>query len=275
MTETFPSGPEVVGQAVRVLEAVSAASSEFELKLTKYDFGGAAIDSSGHPLPERTLNGCKAADAILMGTPLPSFTLRSCFILSTPGSIGGPEWVKAKVTPEVGLLTLRKSLGLYANIRPAAFASDSMLELSPLKPDIARNTNIIVVRELIGGLYFGQRKEWRADPDVGTAWDTMIYSIEEVERIARVAGNIAMAANPPMDIHSVDKANVLASSRLWREVVTRIITDEFPHLKLDHHFVDAASMHIVANPRKLNGVVLTENLFGDMFVLFFLLKTYF
>lgn len=181
------------------------------------------------------------------------------------GSIGGPKWgVSAKVRPEPGLLALRKTLGLYANIRPANLASESLIEYSPLRPEIAKGVDMIVVRELIGGVYFGKRKEQGVEPDLDTAWDTMIYSVEEVQRITRVAAQIALAANPPLDIHSIDKANVLASSRLWRKVVTETLTKEYPQLKLDHHLVDSAAMVIVSNPRKLNGVILTENLFGDM-----------
>jgi 3-isopropylmalate dehydrogenase len=181
------------------------------------------------------------------------------------GSIGGPKWgVSAKVRPEPGLLALRKELGLYANIRPASFASDSLLGLSPLKDHITKGVDIIVVRELIGGVYFGERKELGVAPDEQTAWDNMNYSVDEVKRITRVAAQIALSANPPMPIHSVDKANVLATSRLWRKVVSETIAEEFPALALDHIFVDSASMLIVANPRKLNGIVLTENLFGDM-----------
>ncbi len=182
------------------------------------------------------------------------------------GSVGGPKWGVGKVRPEQGLLTLRKTLVLYANIRPASFASASLLDLSPLKPSIAANTDIIVVRELIGGLYFGARKEQGAEPDPDVAWDTMIYGVEEVKRITRVAAQIALAADPPLPVHSIDKANVLASSRLWRKVVTETIQAEFPQLQLDHHLVDSAAMLVVSNPRKLNGVVLTENMFGDMCV---------
>jgi 3-isopropylmalate dehydrogenase len=182
------------------------------------------------------------------------------------GSIGGPKWgVNSRVRPEQGLLALRKSLGLYANIRPASFASDSLLSASPLKPEIAHGVDIIVVRELIGGLYFGARQELGANnADLETAWDTCVYSVAEVQRITRVAAQIALAANPPLAVHSIDKANVLASSRLWRKVVTETFEKEFPELKLDHHLVDSAAMLIVSNPKKLNGVILTENLFGDM-----------
>ena len=183
------------------------------------------------------------------------------------GAIGGPKWgVNLKVRPEQGLLSLRKALGLYANIRPANFASESLLSHSPLKPNVAQGVDMIVIRELIGGAYFGERKELGASPSEDSAWDTMIYSIPEVQRITRVAAQVALSANPPLPIHSIDKANVLASSRLWRKVATETLQNEFPQLKLDHHLVDSASMLIVSNPRKLNGVILTENLFGDMYV---------
>lgn len=180
------------------------------------------------------------------------------------GSVGGPKWgPETKVRPEQGLLGIRKALGLYANVRPANFASDSLLSYSPLKPEIAKGTDMIVVRELIGGLYFGPRQE-QGDGD--TAYDTMVYSVPEVQRITRVAAQIALAANPPLPIHSIDKANVLASSRLWRKVVTETLENEYPQLTVDHYLVDTAAMVIVANPKKLNGVILTENMFGDMCV---------
>ena len=127
-----------------------------------------------------------------------------------------------------------------------------------------KGTNVIVVRELIGGLYFGDRKEPGVEPRPDSAWDTMIYSAEEVKRITRVAATIALAANPPHKIISIDKANVLASSRLWRKVVTETLKEEYPQLKLEHQLVDSAAMILVANPRKLNGVIVTENMFGDM-----------
>jgi 3-isopropylmalate dehydrogenase len=178
------------------------------------------------------------------------------------------------VRPEQGLLALRKELGLYANIRPASFASDSLLSHSPLKESVAKGVDFIVVRELIGGLYFGDRKELvssvsgsSAYAPTDAAFDTMIYSVGEVERITRVAAQIALASNPPLPIHSIDKANVLASSRLWRKIVTATIEREYPQLVggLDHQLVDSAAMVMVANPRKLNGVILTENMFGDMY----------
>ncbi|KAH7100538.1 3-isopropylmalate dehydrogenase, partial [Auriculariales sp. MPI-PUGE-AT-0066] len=239
-------GPEVVAQAIRVLDVISKSSSAYNFDLSSHDFGGIAIDNHGVPLPDATLAACKSADAVLMG------------------SVGGPKWGVGTVRPEQGLLKLRKELGLYANIRPANFASDSLLASSPLRPEIARGTDIVVVRELIGGLYFGDRKEESVEPRPDAAWDTMIYAVDEVQRIARVAANIALAANPPLAVHSIDKANVLASSRLWRRVVTELFAKDYPQLKLDHQLVDSAAMVMVASPRKLNGVILTENMFGDI-----------
>jgi 3-isopropylmalate dehydrogenase len=261
------TGPEVVAEAIKVLEVISEKSEGFELKLESHPFGGCAIDEVGEPLPATTLKACQEADAILMGKSHAYFVVHLTFPDSLfLGSIGGPKWgVNAKVRPEQGLLALRKTLGLYANIRPANLASESLLDYSPLRPEIARGVDMIVVRELIGGAYFGARKEQNVEPQPDVAWDTMIYSVSEVQRITRVAAQIALAANPPLAIHSIDKANVLASSRLWRKVVTETLTEEYPQLKLDHQLVDSAAMIIVANPKKLNGVILTENLFGDMY----------
>lgn len=237
-------GPDVIAQATRVLELVSETSTSVKLVLESHDFGGCAIDKYGESLPASTLAACQQADAILLG------------------SVGGPKWgPEAKVRPEQGLLGIRKALGLYANVRPANFASDALLSYTPLKPEIARGVDMIVIRELIGGLYFGPRQE-QGDGD--SAYDTMVYSVAEVERITRVAAQIALAANPPLPIHSIDKANVLASSRLWRRVVTETLAKEYPQLTVDHYLVDSAAMIIVANPKKLNGVILTENMFGDI-----------
>ncbi|KAI8454951.1 3-isopropylmalate dehydrogenase [Phakopsora pachyrhizi] len=242
-------GPEVIEQASRVLETISElGESKFAVKA--YDFGGIAIDRHGAPLPTSTLEACKVADAILLG------------------SVGGPKWGVGKVRPEQGLLELRKTLGLYANIRPALFPSDSLLKLSPLKDSVASGTEIVVVRELIGGIYFGKRTEATSfEPEGGessTARDECSYSVSEIQRIARVAAFLAMSTTPPMNVHSVDKANVLATSRLWRRVVSDLFAKEFPQLTLDHHLVDSAAMLICSNPKKLNGIVLTENLFGDV-----------
>ena len=258
MTQTFSIatlpgdgiGPEVVDQAVRVLELVSEKSTNFKLQIRPHDFGGAAIDATGEPLPAATLQACKEADAILLG------------------AVGGPKWGVGKVRPEQGLLTIRKELDLYANIRPARFPSDSLLEHSPLRPEVAKGTDIVVIRELVKGLYYGDRKEADLDaPDSkGEAYDMMVYDKSDVQRITRLAAYLAMRSSPPAKIHSIDKANVLATSRLWRRVVNETIESEFREkgVEVDHHLVDSAAMVMVSNPRKLNGILLTENMFGDI-----------
>lgn len=243
-------GPEVVEQASRVLQRVSEKSSSCKLELQAYDFGGAAIDATGEPLPPATLAACKEAHAILLG------------------AVGGPKWGVGKVRPEQGLLGIRKQLDLYANVRPALFPSESLLEHSPLRQDVARGTEFIVIRELVKGLYYGDRKE--ADLDTpgsnGEAYDMMVYDRADVQRITRLAAYLALQQSPPAKIHSIDKANVLATSRLWRRVVTETIENEFKDkgVEVDHHLVDSAAMVMVSNPRKLNGIVLTENMFGDI-----------
>jgi len=237
------AGPEVTDQAVRVLQTISKYTPGLNLDIQSCAFGGAGIDATGDPLPEETMTACKEADAILLG------------------AVGGPKWGVGPVRPEQGILRLRKALGLYANIRPANFASESLLKYSPLKEEIARGVNIIVLRELIGGLYFGERQETDAN---GVAWDQCIYSVPEVERITRVAAQIALSSNPPLPVISIDKANVLATSRLWRKTVTDLMAKEYPQLKLEHQLVDSAAMIMVKNPRSLNGVVVTENMFGDI-----------
>lgn len=190
------------------------------------------------------------------------------FFSSDAGAVGGPKWGVGKVRPEQGLLAIRKELDLYANIRPASFVSDSLVTHSPLRAEIVRGTNVIVVRELVKGLYFGARTE--ADLETpgskGEAVDQMVYDKADVQRITRLAAYLALQHNPPLPIHSVDKANVLATSRLWRKVVTETLEKEFgdKNIPLDHHLVDSAAMLMVSNPRKLNGILLTENMFGDI-----------
>jgi len=239
-------GPEVTGQAVRVLETIAAHDTSVQFKLESHLFGGCAIDATGEPLPKETLQACQDSDAILMG------------------SVGGPKWGTGKVRPEQGLLALRKNLDLYANIRPALFPSNSLVSKSPLKEDIARGTHIIVLRELVGGIYFGDRQEGDPSDPNSVAWDKADYSVASIQRIARVAGHLALAASPPLAVHSIDKANVLATSRLWRTVVTDLFKTEFPQLSLDHQLVDSAAMVITSQPTKLNGILLTDNLFGDI-----------
>ncbi|KAK3333162.1 Isopropylmalate dehydrogenase-like domain-containing protein [Cercophora scortea] len=206
--------------------------------------GGASIDAHNDPLTEEALSAAKSADAVLLG------------------AIGGPEWgPDSPVRPEQGILKLRKELGTYGNLRPCSFASESLVESSPLKADICRGTDFVVVRELTGGIYFGDRVE---DDGSGYACDTEPYTRPEIERIARLGGFLALARNPPAKVWSLDKANVLATSRLWRKVVTEIMTKEFPQLEFGHQLIDSAAMLMIKNPRALNGVVLTSNLFGDI-----------
>mgnify|MGYP001564692625 CR=1 FL=1 len=202
-----------------------------------------SIDAHGTALTAEALSAAKAADAVLLG------------------AIGGPKWGTGAVRPEQGILQLRKEMQTYGNLRPCNFASDSLVEISPLKADVCRGTDFNIIRELTGGLYFGERKEDTGD---GVAWDTEVYSRAEVERVTRLAGHLAMQSNPPLPVWSLDKANVLASSRLWRKVVSEIMEKEFPQLKLGHHLIDSAAMLMVKNPRALNGIVVTSNLFGDI-----------
>lgn len=171
------------------------------------------------------------------------------------------KWGTGLVRPEQGLLKLRKEMGTFGNLRPCFFASESLVEYSPLKAEVCRGTNFNIIRELTGGIYFGDRTE---DDGSGFAMDTEPYSRAEIERVTRLAGHLALAENPPAPVWSLDKANVLATSRLWRKVVTEVMEKEFPQLKLGHHLIDSAAMLMVKNPRALNGVIVTSNLFGDI-----------
>jgi 3-isopropylmalate dehydrogenase len=204
----------------------------------------AAIDASGEALTSEALAAAKAADAVLLG------------------AVGGPEWgPSAPVRPEAGLLKLRKELDAFGNLRPCSFASPGLVAASPLKEDVCRGTDFVVVRELTGGIYFGERRE---DDGSGTALDTEPYSRPEIERIARLGAALALARDPPAKVTSLDKANVLATSRLWRRVVSDLFASEFPQLTLEHQLIDSAAMIMVKNPRALNGVIITSNLFGDI-----------
>ena len=163
--------------------------------------------------------------------------------------------------PEQGLLKLRSALGTFGNLRPCNFAAPSLVARSPLKEDVCRDVDFVVVRELTGGIYFGARKEDEGD---GTAWDTEAYSRPEIERITRLAGCLARERSPKGKVWSLHKANVLATSRLWNKVVNEVMSKEFPELELEHQLIDSAAMIMVKNPRSLNGVVVTSNLFGDI-----------
>ena len=228
-------GPEVTREAVACL-AIVAAHFELDLRFAEHDFGGIAIDNAGDPLPEATLAACRSADAILMG------------------AIGGPKWANAPKNPESGLLQLRSELGLFANLRPAKIMA-GMEHMSPLKPELVRGADVLVVRELTGGLYFG---EHILGPD--EASDMCVYTRPEIERIAHVAFRAARTRRSV--VTSVDKANVLATSKLWRAVVIDVAA-QYPDVALDHLYVDAAAMALVNNPKRFD-VILTENLFGDI-----------
>ncbi len=236
-------GPEVVEQAVKVLDAV-AQKYGHEFRTQEALIGGCAIDACGEPLPRETLEICKKCDAVLLG------------------AVGGDKWdsLPGDKRPEAGLLGIRAGLGLFANLRPAVIYN-ALKDASPLKDDIIKDgIDIMVVRELTGGIYFGKRG--RTDMgDMGeAAFDTEVYSVYEVERIARKAFEIAM--NRRKIVTSVDKANVLESSRLWREVVIRV-SREYPEVTLNHMYVDNASMQLVRKPEQFD-VIVTSNMFGDI-----------
>lgn len=171
------------------------------------------------------------------------------------------EWGTGSVRPEQGILSLRKNLGTFGNLRPCFFASQSLVSASPLKEEVCRGTNFTIIRELTGGIYFGERKE---DDGSGYAMDTEPYSREEIVRVTRLAAQLALEQDPPAPVWSLDKANVMATSRLWRKTVNEVMSQEFPQLKLGHHLIDSAAMLMVKNPRSLNGIIVTSNLFGDI-----------
>ena len=235
-------GPEIVTEAHKVLDAIAAKfGHEFEYSIGL--MGGIAIDETGDPLPEATLEMCRKSDAILLG------------------AVGGPKWddPSAKTRPEAGLLKIRKELGLFANLRPTV-VSEALADSSPLKKEIVAGTDILFVRELTGGVYFGPSGREGEGPNE-SAYQNMVYSVAEVERIVRVAGEAAMKRNKR--VTSVDKANVLEPSRLWRQVAERVIRDEFPEVEYDVVLVDAMAMHLLSKPTAFD-VVVTGNLFGDI-----------
>lgn len=234
-------GPEVTEQAVHVLQAV-AESFGHEMKLTEKDVGGAALVASNDPLPADTIQSCLASGAVLLG------------------AVGGPAFdhYPANLRPEAGLLRLRKELGVFANLRPAV-CIPGLEGLSPLRAEIVRGTDVMIVRELLGGLYFGERST-TGNRGNRRAVDSMAYSEPEIERIARVAFDLASKRRKK--VTSVDKANVLDSSRLWRDVVNRVAKD-CPETELSHMYVDSAAMALVSRPADFD-VILTENMFGDI-----------
>ena len=231
-------GPEVIAAALHCLRAV-AAHFGHELELEELPFGGAAIDAHGDPLPPATLAACRAADAVLLG------------------AIGGPRWSApdAPVRPEAGLLRLRKELGVYANLRPVKVHA-ALVDASTLKPEVVEGVDLVFVRELTGGIYFGEKTR-----DELRATDLCVYTAAEIERIVRTAARLARARRGRLT--SIDKANVLETSRLWRAVCQRVIEREFPDVLLEHILVDAAAMHLIHRPRDFD-VLVTENMFGDI-----------
>ena len=231
-------GPEVIAAARQVLEHLHDDAG-LNVGVEEALIGGAAIDAMGEPLPAATRAQCADADAVLLG------------------AVGGPQWSdpNATVRPEQGLLALRQELGVFANLRPIR-PIPSLADTSPLKNDRLQGTDFVVVRELTGGIYFGAKER-----SATSATDVCTYSIAEVERIVRTAARLA--ASRRAHLVSVDKANVLETSRLWRETTTRVIRDEFPQVTLEHMLVDAAAMHLLARPASFD-VIVTENMFGDI-----------
>jgi 3-isopropylmalate dehydrogenase len=231
-------GSEVTAEAVRALGAVAARFGHqfgFESAL----LGGSAIDATGEALPEATLALCRRVDAVLLG------------------AVGGPKWSdpNARVRPEQGLLGLRKALGLFANLRPVV-PHPAVLEASPIKAELLHGVDIMVVRELTGGIYFGDKQRSATE-----AIDVCRYTVEEIERVVRLAGRLARERRRKLT--SVDKANVLETSRLWRVTVERLMAEEFADLTFEHMLVDAAAMHLLKRPRDFD-VIVTENMFGDI-----------
>ena len=231
-------GPEVAAEGVRCLNAVAQRFGH-QFTLDHQPFGGAAIDLTGEPLPQSTLASCLASDAVLLG------------------AIGGPKWSApdARVRPETGLLGLRKALGTFANLRPVSI-HPGLRAASTLRPEVLEGVDLMFVRELTGGIYFGEKTR-TADQ----ATDLCTYTVGEVERVTRVACQLARGRRGK--VTSIDKSNVLETSRLWREVCTRIVSSEFSDIQLEHMLVDAAAMHLIRRPRDFD-VLLTENMFGDI-----------
>jgi len=235
-------GPEVAAEGVRVLREVAGLRGhEFEFR--EELLGGCAIDATGSAMPPATLAAATQADAVLLG------------------AVGGPKWddPDAKVRPEQGLLGLRKALGLYANLRPVQ-VHPALTGASPLRPELLAGVDLIVVRELTGGIYFGEKRREVVD-GVEQATDVCTYSVPEIERVVRAAGQLARARRGKLT--SVDKANVLESSRLWRRVTNRVVREEFPELQLEIMLVDACAMHLIRRPADFD-VIVTENMFGDI-----------
>ncbi|WP_312914163.1 3-isopropylmalate dehydrogenase [Stenotrophomonas sp.] len=231
-------GPEITAVAVDVLKAIASRFGH-SFSFSEHDIGGIAIDRHGEPLPAATLEACSKADAVLLG------------------AVGGPKWSdpNAKVRPEQGLLAIRKALGLFANLRPVR-THPAALNASPIKPELLKDVDFVVVRELTGGIYFGDKTR-----DADSASDLCRYTVVEIERVLRSAFRLAQQRRGKLT--SVDKANVLETSRLWRDIAARIGREEFPDVELEHQLVDSMAMHLIAKPRVYD-VIVTENMFGDI-----------
>ncbi|MQA90865.1 MAG: 3-isopropylmalate dehydrogenase [Gemmatimonas sp.] len=235
-------GPEVAAEGVRVLRAVAERwGHEFEFEDAL--LGGCAIDATGSPFPDETLEAAQATDAVLLG------------------AVGGPKWddPEAMVRPEQGLLGIRKALGLFANLRPVVL-HPRLISASPLRADLLEGVDLLVVRELTGGIYFGEKRRETIE-GVEQATDVCTYSVVEIERVVRAAASLARGRRGKLT--SVDKANVLETSRLWRRVTDRIMRDEFPDVQLETILVDACAMHLLRRPADFD-VIVTENMFGDI-----------
>lgn len=235
-------GPEVTAEAVRVLRAVAAIHGH-KIEFAEKPIGGVAIKQTGSPLPPVTLDSCLASDAVLLG------------------AVGSPEYdsLPLNMRPESGLLLLRRALGGYANLRPA-ISYDAIAETSPLRKEVVKGADILIVRELLGGLYFGEPRGFSGANGNSVARNTMSYSVEEIDRVARVAFGAALKRR--RKVTSVDKANVLETSQLWRQTVSRVGND-YPQVTLEHLYVDACAMQLISTPLRFD-VILTENLFGDI-----------
>ncbi|MEK6283414.1 MAG: 3-isopropylmalate dehydrogenase [Acidobacteriota bacterium] len=235
-------GPEVTAEAVRVLRAVAGIHGH-RIEFNEGLIGGNAIVQTGSPLPSETLDTCLASDAVLLG------------------AVGSPEFdaLPPGKRPEAGLLMLRRALGGFANLRPA-ISYDAIADTSPLRREVTRGADILIVRELLGGLYFGEPRGILAANGNSVAMNTMSYSVFEIERVARVAFELARKRR--RKVASVDKANVLETSQLWRQTVSSVAR-EFPQVALEHLYVDACAMHLITTPNRFD-VILTENLFGDI-----------
>jgi len=231
-------GPEIVDEAIKVLNVVGK-KFDINFSYTEYLMGGCAIDATGNPLPQETVDGVLASDACLFG------------------AIGGQKWdnLPRELRPESGLLRFRKEMGVFANLRPA-MVYDELVDASSLKPSVIQGVDIMVVRELIGGIYFGEPK----GKDEFKGWNTMVYTVPEIERIAHIAFKLALKRGKK--VCSIDKANVLDVSQLWRDTVVRIGA-QYPDVELTHMYVDNAAMQLIANPRQFD-VMLTGNIFGDI-----------